>query len=154
MMIKVFNEMDNQIGLQVVYERLIKILHQKGYYNEAIFFTKLLINLQQKQVEELDNNKGEISHDKIKKINLKIFYNLKKILSLLIKNLKVNKKSQSRQIYGESLYILKEIVDYSDKLNIQEFLNTQLIIKKSKVQLYLRKIKESEKSINYADEIL
>jgi len=49
---------------------------------------------------------------------------------------------------------LKEIVDYSDKLNIQEFLNTQLIIKKSKVQLYLRKIKESEKSINYADEIL
>ena len=83
-----------------------------------------------------------------------MFYNLKKILGLLIKNLKVNKKDQNRQIYGESLYILKEIIDYSDKLNIQEFLNTQLIIKKSKVQLYLRKIKESEKSINYADEIL
>lgn len=40
-----FMEIKNQGGLQLVYEKLIKIMINKKYFSEAIFFNKLLINL-------------------------------------------------------------------------------------------------------------
>lgn len=75
-------------------------------------------------------------------------------MSLLIKNLKFNKKYNksdyklTNKIYFESVYILKEIIEFQKQhLNIQELNIQKLKIKKSQVLLQLRKVKEADISI-------
>ena len=56
--------------------------------------------------------------------------------------------------WAEASTILKEIMHFSTKLTIKDTLLVKLILKKSRVVFYLRKIKESEQALNEAEDLL
>lgn len=56
--------------------------------------------------------------------------------------------------WNEAAKILKEIMDFSAKINIKETFHINLILKKSRVVFFLRKIRESELALNEAEQLL
>lgn len=99
--IDIFSELENEAGLEIVYDKLVAFLTKNKNYEEAIIFNKLLIKcslkfyliifesfflVQEKYRENLQID-SIFNSDEANNLNMKIFYNLNRVLSLLIRNL-------------------------------------------------------------------